>query len=342
MRPSAQRAKSLHPHKLRSQSAFNRRPSLSSISSDDTSDSSDDEGIRKESPDRETISPADLRVIKALSNRCNVLPVVARSDTLTDTRLATIKQAIRRDLVGAGLGFGILGDGKEMGFGDQSTSSSSRQRTESNVGMNKDDDDDERQPRQVIQIKSTRRGGKVERSSSRRRMMGLGDEDYEAQDYVVPSPVSMAGDPGVPASPMTPWSTYSKSDVEGLLPFAILSPELPKPPRRTKIKPKRTGEPNTIDLGSEDANEIRQTIPNSSKTDDVPRRRLSVKQSLANLRTTADLQGKYLRQYRWGTIDVMDPNHCDFVALRSAILGLYLNVCIPRSVDLRHPLKAYF
>ena len=30
-------------------------------------------------------------------------------------------------------------------------------------------------------------------------------------------------------------------------------------------------------------------------------------------------RGKYLRNYRWGSLDVLDPNHCDFVPLRNAI-----------------------
>ncbi|KAF8631065.1 hypothetical protein AX15_002669 [Amanita polypyramis BW_CC] len=30
-------------------------------------------------------------------------------------------------------------------------------------------------------------------------------------------------------------------------------------------------------------------------------------------------RGKYLRNYRWGSLDVLDPNHCDFVSLRNAI-----------------------
>jgi hypothetical protein len=30
-------------------------------------------------------------------------------------------------------------------------------------------------------------------------------------------------------------------------------------------------------------------------------------------------RGKFVRAYRWGTLDVLDPNHSDFVSLRTAI-----------------------
>jgi hypothetical protein len=51
---------------------------------------------------------ADVAAIRRLSNRVNVLPVVARADTLTDARLTAVKLAVRRDLADAGIGFGIF------------------------------------------------------------------------------------------------------------------------------------------------------------------------------------------------------------------------------------------
>jgi len=34
----------------------------------------------------------------------------------------------------------------------------------------------------------------------------------------------------------------------------------------------------------------------------------------------------FVRQFRWGTVDVLDPLHCDFAALRNAILSTHLKV----------------
>ncbi|KAI0304527.1 hypothetical protein B0F90DRAFT_1625716 [Multifurca ochricompacta] len=57
---------------------------------------------------RPVLPQAEINVIRTLSSRVNVLPVIARADTLTNDRLAAIKLAIRRDLAEAGIGFGIF------------------------------------------------------------------------------------------------------------------------------------------------------------------------------------------------------------------------------------------
>lgn len=57
---------------------------------------------------RPTLPQADVAAIRQLSGRVNVLPVIAKSDILSNDRLAAIKLAIRRDLADAGIGFGIF------------------------------------------------------------------------------------------------------------------------------------------------------------------------------------------------------------------------------------------
>lgn len=124
MRPAARRAKRALAAK--SQTTINRRASLSSITSSDTSDSSsdgeddadtqpdDEEGLPKRGAGRvktsndECMSVAELEVLKRLATRCNVLPIVARTDTLTNERIAMIRNVVRRDLMEAGLGFGVF------------------------------------------------------------------------------------------------------------------------------------------------------------------------------------------------------------------------------------------
>jgi septin family protein len=44
---------------------------------------------------------------------------------------------------------------------------------------------------------------------------------------------------------------------------------------------------------------------------------------------TTTTRAAMIRQYPWGTADVMDPRQSDFVALRSAILGGYAGVSRP-------------
>jgi hypothetical protein len=37
-------------------------------------------------------------------------------------------------------------------------------------------------------------------------------------------------------------------------------------------------------------------------------------------------RGKFTRTFRWGAMDVLDPNHCDFIHLRTAIFH-HMRVC---------------
>ncbi|OBZ71217.1 Septin spn6 [Grifola frondosa] len=57
---------------------------------------------------RPTLPASDIAIIRRLSSRVNVLPVIACADTLTNDRLTAVKLAIRRDLADAGIGFGIF------------------------------------------------------------------------------------------------------------------------------------------------------------------------------------------------------------------------------------------
>ncbi|KAI9456158.1 GTP binding protein [Russula earlei] len=175
---------------------------------------------------RPVLPQAEINVIRALSSRVNVLPVIARADTLTNDRLAAIKMAIRHDLAEAGIGFGIFdldthppSNGDNKAFNGLSNGSSS-------------------------------------------------------------SPGSSS-----PTSPVTP--SFLR------LPYALISPDcyshsdgvnrpaLARHELVLQYTPGRPPSPNAL--------------PNKL------------------------IRGKFTRSYRWGFLDVLDPNHSDFLPLRQAI-----------------------
>ncbi|KAH8104771.1 hypothetical protein BXZ70DRAFT_614891 [Cristinia sonorae] len=174
------------------------------------------------------LSPSDISAIRQLSQRVNVLPVIARADTLTNERLAAVKLAIRRDLAEAGIGFGIF------------------------------------------------------------------DVDaYDSPDMPPPkyngemSHVYTNGSTSSPASPVTPPPLR--------LPFALISPDIySHSDGVVRVAPSR----------HEIAAQFDPSYHHSS-----PQRHSRSKLTL----------GKYIRTYRWGSLDIMDRNHCDFVYLRAAI-----------------------
>lgn len=54
------------------------------------------------------LSEVDLRAIRRLSRRVNVLPVIGRADELTVARLGEAKRAVKRDLAKLGIGWGAF------------------------------------------------------------------------------------------------------------------------------------------------------------------------------------------------------------------------------------------
>ena len=83
----ARRALSSLPAKTRSETTVSLRapPDLVPDTSDDESDEEDEGPL--------TMSPTEIRVIRRLSARSNVLPVIAHSDSLTDEKLLAVKNA---------------------------------------------------------------------------------------------------------------------------------------------------------------------------------------------------------------------------------------------------------
>lgn len=175
---------------------------------------------------RPVLPQAEINIIRTLSSRVNVLPVIARADTLTNERMAAIKMAVRRDLAEAGIGFGIF---------DLDTHPASN-------GDNKP-------------FNSLTNGSSSSPSSS------------------------------------SPTSSVTSSFLR--LPYALISPDCyshsdgvnrPALPRHELVLQYTPGRPSS---------------PNNHST------RL--------------VRGKFIRSYRWGFLDVLDPNHSDFLALRKAI-----------------------
>lgn len=179
---------------------------------------------------RPTLRQAQIDTIRRLSARVNVLPVLARADTLTNERLAAIRLAVRSDLAKAGIGFGIFDTDSHSHAADSPT-------TLSNGDL----------------------------------ANGYGSH---------PNGSSPNG--------TSPPSSVNQSFLR--LPYALISPDIYShsdgvqriPPPRHEL--------------------IHQYSPSPHPTP-----------------STKMLKGKFIRSYRWGSLDVLDPHHSDFLALRTAV-----------------------
>jgi len=304
-----------------------------------------------------TMLPSEARIIARLAKRVNVLPIIARADTLTDSRLERIKKAVKRDLANVGVGAGKGGargggrgkDGRDgvdvwtiwdaeagvmLGRPALPTRSSDRERDHDrdvfsastpntapptpNANAAAEDD---RPTRPVIKLRSTLRG--LTRSRSRKSLKSAVGADVDEPDAeatpgypLTPSnslgPGEGGGDrnsmisrresvnstaTGVKSEGGQPSGTYdavfSRADLKARMPFAVIAPEKHRPSKHAHTH--GNGAANGNGNGSVNGHDF-------------------------------GVYGRFTRKFRWGTIDVLDPHHCDFAALRAAVLGSYMRV----------------
>ncbi|KZT09111.1 uncharacterized protein LAESUDRAFT_756755 [Laetiporus sulphureus 93-53] len=332
MSTSLRRALSSLPEKTRSQATISHPPDLSSFSDDSTSDDSDDE-----SSSELTMSPADLRVIKRLSTRANVLPVIAHADSLTDDTLAEMKRAVRRDLHRSGLDFGVFGPVPEE---DPSSKRSTKVEAHQDANGSAQHEDsepeeepvEERRSRPVIKLRPTRhaQGRRSSRSRSRSRMSL---SELAAHEQALPDTTDAESIASVRFSA----HVVFKNDLGAQLPFALISPERirrgrplkpPAPPPGLDRRSVHTDTGTVVTTAlSEDGHavstaESTQASP-VTPTSPISHRNLPLPY-LAG--PPADLKGMFTRKFRWGTIDVLNPAHCDFAAMRIAVLSTHLKM----------------
>ena len=275
------------------------------------------------------MSPVEIRVIRRLSARANVLPVIARADSLTDETLSAVKETIRRDLKTAGLDFGVFGpartakDEMKKVNGHKSVNGSGSINEELNGVENAEDSDDsdipeERPSRPVIKLRHRRHSVRVSRSRSRRDLKSAADREGVALPSLDRDSI---------ANVRFSAHIVAKKNLTSLLPFALIAPESMRKRKQTeKARPvSMASQCSHYSSAIEDPSENGYTAVDNA-------RKLPISPSSASTRNTTPLQipdtlkGIFTRKFRWGVVDVLNPDHCDFPALRTAVLSTHLKV----------------
>ena len=284
--------------------------------------------ILPKTPNRLAMSPAEIRVIARLAKRVNVLPVVARADTLTDGRLERVKRAVRRDLQSVGIeddsgniiaGVFAVWDAEPGSHFGRRSSGKENAGGALNGGLDDEyDHDDERQSRPVIKLRGTTRG--LVRSRSRKSLKTAVGAEYDEPDVEV--------SPGYPSSPQT---TGHGNDA-----ISVTSPS-----RRTSLASARGTDAYSPTYGAMFSRaDLRARMPFAII---APERDRAVKKAADTSQNghhhphgvqAPSVSGRFVRRFRWGTVDVLDPQHCDFAALRAAVLGSYMRVRIHSGMPL--------
>ena len=272
------------------------------------------------------MSPAELRVIKRLSARANVLPVIAKADSLTDESLSAVKTAVREGLRYAGLGFGVFSapnlkeephsqsPQEEVANGLHNGINGAAHHAENgDTGVAHDDTENERVSRTIITLKGTRTARS--RSRSRRDLSSIAQDERQPQHPDETEEESVAN---IRFSA----KTVTKVNLDTLLPFAFIAPELSSTPQPRRIRPATAD--SKCSLYQDDTEGASSPVERAT-TPDVP---TPSRKSTVLTPPPESLKGVFTRKFRWGTVDVLDPAHCDFAALRTAILLTHMKVSL--------------
>jgi hypothetical protein len=249
---------------------------------------------------------------------------------------------VRTGLAEAGLDFGVFGPTKKAGEHQKRQNSTHQQEMNGNGHGHGNDileapeegeeeeeeeeetlsneDGDERESRPVIKLRPTRHGTRgLSSSRSRRDLSQVADTICE--------PISPDDSESV-ANIRFSARIVAKKDPTGLMPFALIAPEPNK--RRPRCISTDSG----------------LTTPRPQSEDDhVPKTPISVHSSRNPVLLPGppqDLKGVFIRKFRWGTVDVLDPNHCDFAALRTTVLSTHLKVSSRQVLFKRIPNYLFF
>ncbi|KAF9450589.1 Septin-domain-containing protein, partial [Macrolepiota fuliginosa MF-IS2] len=340
------------PTKTQSETTISRSQPPELVPDTSSGDESDEDDEDEDGP--LTMAPAEIKVIRRISNRINVLPVIAHGDSLTDEKLEAIKEAVRKEMADAGIDFGVFGPVTKSpgeskgskratkfanGAENESTNGHAENGDDATITEASDDEegaegrDDDRKSRPVIKLRPAKHRN-PSRSRSRRDLSRAADDDRRP---FTPD----AADSDSVANARFSAHIIAKTDISSLLPFALITPENKKRRKRQKPEPGldspatptvtpgieavvQSPTSTEDDHGShrpETADSVLSPIsPASTRTPSV-----AAKQSFLQ-GPPADMKGAFLRKFRWGTVDVLDPKHCDFAALRTAILSTHLKI----------------
>jgi hypothetical protein len=240
------------------------------------------------------------------------MPVIAHADSLTDEKLRAVKNAVRTGLAEAGLDFGIFGPPQEAtspvvkGKTNFANGNGNGHGVEPVEESDEEEEEEERPARPVIKLRPKRHGRHVSRSRSRRDLQAADEDNVHSPDPAEESVANIRFSANVVA----------KADLTALMPFALIAPE-PNRRRQRQLSSSDSAFPTTPVPPSEDGH------PPSIHTQPSIR---SSKHAYPPPGPPEDLKGVFIRKFRWGTVDVLDPSHCDFAALRTAVLSTHLKL----------------
>lgn len=318
-----------------------------------------EEGVAEEETSIEGLSSADISILSKMSKIANVLPIIAKADTLTMARLYEVRQAVRRSLKAAKI---------DLGTFDIASSVNRRKkhnvpRTEAVVSREPIETMAAEEDQHLPQKANGKEEVKVVRVRSRRAYSASGPRPASdvfghagESDAGHENNASLArGNSFQSTEPLFSRSAEEEEDEDAtakaheellkLMPFSVFVPEPIQIYRKKKSfqhrRPTSAEDPD-FDMMQQDSVPPVPPLPRIDGThsasaesgDTPPRESEEIGTALSPgpsdyphaypLPTALLPSERYERNYRWGTANVLDPDQCDFGILRSTIFGTHL------------------
>ena len=299
------------------------------------------------------LSQQEKKIILRLSRRANVLPVLAKADLLTEQRCLEIKAAIRLSFqemslpagpfMAAGDAAGEEEETEMLSTPTEPTQPALREHKKQGLSISsaiteKSEPDSETdasslppggEPVKRIKLRSRRSFSKP--SSERPDLPVLdhtpplfADKQQEEEELVIPTPLTPKAESNQwpftlilpePERPPPPQGTRGSDILNGFpAPPKSIPPVPPIPPQH---QAHARAESATSYLSSAGSGLDSQTggaaLLNGSSQQGASG------PHIPNV-TSSDPGRRFQRRYKWGAIDIFNPEHCDFTALRASIL----------------------
>ncbi|KAK0552944.1 hypothetical protein OC846_001524 [Tilletia horrida] len=255
---------------------------------EDEEEDEDDEDDADDGDDPPLLSirPLELSVLKRLAVRVNVLPVIGKADLLTDQRLEQVQDAIKRGLDEAGISLGPF---------------SERFRNDDEEALEDEDEDEDDVFRSSARIPKRR----TKKLSTSKALDDAVDESRDGETSNTATPVKV-----IRLRSRRDSNLSNSASVGGAGPATDsdaghgLAPgfggQTPGPPGLATLK-----------------KQAATMVPFALISPEPPR--------LSNPSTLPPSNEPSLtRKYRWGSIHVLNPAHCDFAMLRTCLLQTHV------------------
>ena len=322
-------------------------------------DSGETQGAEEQEHGVEGLSQLELGILARMSKFASVLPVIAKADTLSLSKLHEVRQAVRKSLRSARIDLGLFDLAKVKR--KNKTGGSGRRTASMESAMT--DEPEVRIASTTSTVANGKDGIKVVRIRPRRSYSATGErpknqvgsfngvsaeEDEKTKWHHLQHTEPLFNNDAVDTEDVNDEETIME-ELLRTIPPTLFNPEPIRSYRKKKVSlSKRPGsvERDSVELIQQHQQQQQQNVPpvpplpretsfSSDSFESSGWERYEIGTAMSPTpgetaptptqteHTAPCLSSRFERNYRWGSANVLDPDQCDFGLVRTTILGTH-------------------